>query len=302
VKNQDPLALAVFAAALALLAGLVLYVIFGASRAPNTASNEPAPATTAGSPFVERLKRELRGMAEEIRRDLPGGGGNPARPAPPPQEPQAPQAKARPQPAPPAAAKGAPQAAPKSAATATARALVQSGHVWKYTVQVQPPVWRNITLDYRTRAENGGTAVLTDFVHAGGKTNFHLGIFAPGHATHANTRFPGFFMHASYFPAQLAPGQALSWSWPWQGAGAGRIKRFDARVLRWENVQVPAGTFRALLMEVDLSYLEGGQVKGRAKETLWYAPSVAQVVKVVRDGRTPDEGLDQIVAELSEYR
>jgi hypothetical protein len=269
VKNQDPLALAVFAAALALLAGLVLYVIFGASRAPQAESREPAPATTAGSPFFERLKKELRGMAEEIRRDLPGGGGNPP---------------------------------PKAAPVPAAKPGLQPGHVWSYAVQVQPPIWRDIKLDYRTRAESGGLGVLTEFVHSAGKMNFHLGMFAPGHATHANTRFPGFFMYASYFPAQLSPGQSLSWNWPWQGAGAGRLKRYDAKVLRWENVQVPAGEFRALLIEAELSYVEGGQVRGRARESLWYAPAVAQVVKVVRDGRTPDEGLDRIVAELASYR
>jgi hypothetical protein len=280
VKNQDPLALAVFAAALALLAGLVLYVIFGASRAPQ---GEPASAApqrepaSAGSAFFERLKRELRGMAEEVRRDLPGGGN------PPPAAKSAATSEARP-------------------AQAVARVPVEPGHVWRYAVQVQPPAWRDAMLSYQTRKEGGGVGVHTEFTHSAGKMNFNLGSFAPGHASHANTRFPGFFMHASYFPASLAPGQQFSWSWPWQGAGAGRIKRYDARVLRWEDVQVPAGTYRALLIEVDLSYIEGGKVKARARETLWYAPAAAQLVRVVRDGRTPDEGLERIVAELAEYR
>lgn len=39
---------------------------------------------------------------------------------------------------------------------------------------------------------------------------------AAGHPTHANTRFPGFFMHPSDFRLPLEPGQKLSWSWPWQ--------------------------------------------------------------------------------------
>jgi hypothetical protein len=72
--------------------------------------------------------------------------------------------------------------------------------------------------------------------------------------------------------------------------------------VRWENVQVPAGTFSAAVIEAELSYLEEGKVQARARETLWYAPTLSQVVKVVRDGRTPDEGSSRIVAELAEYR
>jgi len=60
--------------------------------------------------------------------------------------------------------------------------------------------------------------VLTDFVYAGGTMNFHLGTFAAGHPSHANTRFPGFFMYASYFPASLKEGQRFAWGWPWQPA------------------------------------------------------------------------------------
>lgn len=248
--KRDPLALAIFGAALALLFGLVLYVFF-------VKTPEPAPS---GVGLIEKARQ----FTEDLR-----------------------QAEAPPQPK--------PQPAPT-------KATLPIGHNWTYAVQVQPPVWRDITLAYRTQSEGGGIGVLTDFLHAGGKMNFHLGTYAPGHASHANTRFPGFFMYASYFPASLQPGQALSWSWPWQPAREGRIKRFEGRALRWENLQVPAGTFRALLIETELSYIEGGQVRGRAKESLWYAPGVSQVVKVVREGRTPDENLDRIVAELAEFR
>lgn len=263
MKGQDPLALAIFGAALALLAGLVLYVLFGKSP-------EPAPR---GPGLSERARQ----IVENLRKT------------------EAPKPAAKPAPAP------APARAP-APATASAKIPLPVGHSWRYAVVVQPPVWRDITLTYRTQSEGGGTGVLTDFLHAGGKMNFHLGTYAPGHASHANTRFPGFFMYASYFPASLQPGQSLSWSWAWQPLREGRLKRFDARALRWENVQVPAGTFRALLIETELSYVEGGQVRGRAKESLWYAPNVSQLVKVVREGRTPDENLERIVAELAEYR
>lgn len=269
MKGQDPLALVIFGAALALLLGLVLYVFF-------VKTPQPAPA---GPGLVEKA----RNFADELRKQ--DAQRQPAKP------------ESRPVPVPGRSPSPSPSPSPVSAQIA-----LPVGHSWRYAVVVQPAVWRDITLAYRTQSEGAGIGVLTDFLHAGGKMNFHLGTYAPGHASHANTRFPGFFMYASYFPSSLQPGQALTWSWPWQPAREGRLKRFEGRALRWENVQVPAGTFRALLIETELSYVEAGQVRGKAKETLWYAPSVSQVVKVVREGRTPDENLDRIVAELAEYR
>jgi hypothetical protein len=262
--KQDPLALAVFGIALALLAGLLLYVFF--FRAP-----EPAPAAGTAD-FLEQARRQLAAVADRFQ-------GKP-------------ETKTSPAPS----ARTAPSARP-AAATG-----IEAGRTWRYAVIVEPPVWRDITLTYRTQSENTGIGVLTDFVHAGGKMNFHLGTFAAGHPSHANTRFPGFFMHPSYFSLPLQPGQKLSWGWAWQPAREGRMKRYEGRVVRVEDVTVPAGTYRAAVIEAELSYIEGGQVRARARETLWYAPAASQIVKVVREGRTPDEGSSRIVAELAEYR
>lgn len=195
-----------------------------------------------------------------------------------------------------------PPAAKEIPAVKKAPVTLTAGRTWRYDVTVEPALWRDISLSYRTRSEAGGVGVLTDFVHAEGKMNFYLGHYAAGHASHANTRFPGFFMYASYFPAELKPGQRLAWSWAWQPQRDGRIKRYEGQVLRWEKVQVPAGAFDAALIAAELDYVEGGQVRAKAKETLWYAPAVSQVVKVVREGRTPDEGATRIVAELAEFR
>jgi hypothetical protein len=259
--KQDPLALAFFGAALALLAGLLLYVFV---------FSKPEPAPPAGT--LDSLRKKVDSAVDKLR----------DKPAPAP----APVAK--------------PAQAPKP--TSSAPATIAAGHTWRYAVVVDPPAWRDITLTYKTRPGNGGMAVLTEFVHAGGRSDFNLGIFAPGHPSHENTRFPGFFMHPSYFRQPLEPGQKLSWGWAWQPAREGRQKRYEGRVLRWEEVSVPAGKYRAAVIEADLYYIEGGSVRAQAKETLWYAPQVAQIVKVVRDGRTPDEGSTRIVAELAEYR
>jgi len=261
--KQDPLALAVFGIALALLAGLLLYVFF-------FRASEPAP-TAGTADFLEQARRQAAAVAQRFK--------------------EKPETKTSPAPS----GRTAPSARPAAAAS------IEAGRTWRYAVIVEPPVWRDITLTYRTQRENTGIGVLTDFVHAGGKMNFHLGTFAAGHPSHANTRFPGFFMHPSYFSLPLQPGQKLSWGWAWQPSRDGRVKRYEGRVVRVEDVTVPAGTYRAAVIEAELTYIEGGQVRARARETLWYAPAASQVVKVVRDGRTPDEGSSRIVAELMDF-
>ena len=261
--KQDPLALAIFGAALALLAGLLLYVFF--FKVP-----EPAPPSGT-TELLEQARRQAAAVAERLQ-----------------EKPEAERFQEIP------AIKATP-------ARSAANTGIEAGHTWRYAVVVEPPVWRDITLTYRTQRENAGIGVLTDFVHAGGKTNFHLGTFAAGHPSHANTRFPGFFMHPSYFNLPLQLGQKLSWGWAWQPSREGRIKRYEGRVARVEDVTVPAGTYHAAVIEAELTYIEGGQVRARARETLWYAPAASQIVKVVREGRTPDEGSSRIVAELMDF-
>lgn len=254
MRQQDPLALAILGAAVALLAGLLLYVFF--FKAP-----EPvAPGGTVD--IVDAVRRQVDALT--------------TKPAP-----------------------SMPQEAKKRA---PAPASLEAGRSWRYRVVVEPPAWKDITLTYRTQQQYEGLGVHTDFVHSGGKSQFHLGVFAPGHATHANTRFPGFFMYASYLPASVKQGQRLSWSWPWQPVAPGRVKRFEGEVKRFENVQVPAGTYAAAVIETDLYYEEKGSVRARVKETLWYVPRLRQVVRVLREGRAPDEGSQRIVAELVELR
>jgi hypothetical protein len=261
-RNKDPLAAAVFSVALLLLVGLVAYVVFFLKR-PEVAPGQPG--------VVEQVRR----LAQDFQPKLESK---------PETKPVAkPEARRVPTPA-------------------VASAPLEAGHTWRYAVVVEPPLWRDITLTYRTQREGDGIGVLTDFLYAGGKTNFHLGTYAPGDPSHANTRFPGFFMYASYFPLPLLVGQRVTWGWAWQPLRDGRVKRFEGRVVRLEDVQVPAGSYAAAVIEADLQYIEGGKVQARARETIWYAPKLFQVVKVVREGRTPDEGLERIVAELAEYR
>jgi hypothetical protein len=258
--KQDPAALAFFGAALAVLAGLLLYVFF--FKTP-----EPASEVRAFALVREWLREKT----------------SPPRPAPPSQPPA--------------------QRAPGPPAGQTQGAPLQAGHLWRYTVTLDPPTWREAVLTYRTQRVGEELIVNTQFTHAAGKMEFRLGTFAAGHYSHANTRFPGFFLYPSYFLLPLQPGREMSWSWPWQGGKAGSMKRYVATFLRWEQLQVPAGTYRAAVIEVRLSYVDGGQAtRAVVRETLWYAPDIAQLVKVVREGHSPDEVSTRIVAELAEYR
>lgn len=277
MKVRDPLALAFFGASLALLAGLILYVLV--FKAPESAT--PARAFD----IVGEVRRQIDGFAGRLQ-DKPAAA-----------KPQAPPPASRPVPPQPPVAKSSPPAA-----KAVAGASLEAGRSWRYAVVVEPPTWRDITLTYRTQREGAGIGVLTDFIYAGGKMNFHLGTYAAGHPSHANTRFPGFFMYASYFPPLLEKGQRLQWQWPWQPGREVRIKRYDGQVIRWENLQVPAGTYRVAVIEANLEYVDGSSVQARVKETIWYAPAVSQVVKVIREGKSPDEASSRIVAELVEYR
>lgn len=262
--KQDSLALAVFGAALALLAGLLLYMFF--FKAPEPAS--PSGATD----FLQQARQKMAEVTGRLQ-----------------EKPEAerfekiPQIKAPP-------------------ARSAANSSLEAGHTWRYAVTVEPPVWRDITLTYRTQRESGRVGVLTDFVHAGGKSNFHLGVFAAGHPSHANTRFPGFFMYPAYFRLPLEQGQKFDWSWGWQPEREGRRKAWYAQVVRAERVTVPAGSFDALVMQLNVAYLEGDEVRARTLEFIWYAPEVSQIVKITRHGRTPDEGSEFISAELAEYR
>ena len=300
--KQDPLALAFFGAALALLAGLLFYVFF---------FKAPEPAVPAGTAeFVDRARRQAAAVAERFQeKPLPQAPpAAPTRSAPP----------ARP--APPVAATSSAPAqtsaqvfyksvtAPEPSPSAQVPAPVEPGHTWRYRVDVGPPIWRDATLTYRTQREAAGLGVVTDFVHSAGKMNFHLGIFAAGHPSHADTRFPGFFMYAAYLQPPFGIGKPVVFGWPWQGGagnrpGPGRMKQFEGRVAGWEDIQVEAGHFRAAKIEGWLRYLEAdGNQYTRVGLVFWYAPKLGQVVKILLEGKAPDENLTLIVAELVEFR
>jgi hypothetical protein len=190
-------------------------------------------------------------------------------------------------------------------------AMHGAGQTWRYRVTVEPPLWRDATLAYRIIDQRGEKLVDTDFQYAGGNMKFRLGTFAAGHPSHASTRFPGFFMYVAYLDQPLDEGRTVGWEWPWQLPGGqvrpGRIKRYVGQVKAWENLSMPpsakapANMLSTARIEGTLLYIEDGVQRAAAAETLWYAPRFLQVVKIVHEGRTPDEEAHRIVAELVGY-
>jgi hypothetical protein len=66
---------------------------------------------------------------------------------------------------------------------------------------------------------------------------------------------------------------------PQQGAYHVRHER-KVRVLGWEEIEVPAGRFRALRVESQGSFQRlDRSVSGTAKEVMWYVPEVKRYVK-----------------------
>jgi hypothetical protein len=280
--KQDPLALAFFGAALALLAALLLYVLV---------FRKPEPAPPAGTPgTLESLRKRVDSAVDRLR----------DKPAPPP--------VAKPAPAAPAARRA--EVAPPAGKADNPGWPVwapPAGMTWVYRVTVEPSIWQDAVLVYRTVKQGNELVVYTDFRHAKGGMKFQLGTFERGHPSFASTRFPGFFMYPAYFGERIRLGQKIAWEWPWQlpngGIKPGRVKRYEGTVIESSSNPGPVEPGTVLLkIEGTLSYIDGGRVEARARETLWYSGKSGQLARIERDGRTPDESSTRIVAQLVELR
>jgi hypothetical protein len=150
-------------------------------------------------------------------------------------------------------------------------------------------------------------SVRAGFRHAKGSMNFSLGAYAAGNPAHASSRFPGFFLYPAYFGDRLHIGQPLAWEWPWQLQGGqvkpGRVKRFRGRVLgaeQYSSAAIPMSN--SLRIELRIDYVEDGAVRASVRENILYALKASQIVRIEREGRSPDEAATRIVAELSALR
>jgi hypothetical protein len=289
-KRFDAATLAFHGTAIALVVVIAGYLLYKVRTDP-----EPAPVT-AKDGSVADVASDIRKWIEDKRAEL--------QPSPPP-APAKPQAPARAETqgrAITSVGKGKAQYPRDKDQLKGPLLPLEANRVWRYSVSVDPPTWRDVALTYRVPLENGHLVAYTDFTHSAGSMRFRLGALEAGDPAHANVRFPGFFLHAAYIAFPLAPGQRVTWSWPWQPVRPGRIKQFEGEVKGWEQVTVPLGTFEAVRIDAVIKYIDNGHIGGTARETIWLSPRAQGVVKVVREGVAPDEGFKRIVAELAEFK
>jgi len=103
------------------------------------------------------------------------------------------------------------------------------------------------------------------------------------------------------FQFPLSPGQQYPAAWEMRRPRAGAFHvRHERRVtiVGWEDVEVPAGRFRALKIQADGHFRRFDKVASdEARNTFWYAPQVKRWVKSVYQ----DAALE-VVEELYFYR
>jgi len=107
-------------------------------------------------------------------------------------------------------------------------------------------------------------------------------------------------LEVTKFP--LTPGKQWTYEYETKRAAGGTVRfEMSARVAGWEDIAVPAGTFRAMRIEHDGYWsreadfaTEGrsGSVRGRYQVTYWYAPAAKAIVKsTLRDHKPTGGGL-----------
>jgi hypothetical protein len=94
-----------------------------------------------------------------------------------------------------------------------------------------------------------------------------------------------------YFRFPASPGQS------WQAnvvesapGGATKHHSIQARVGQWELVTVPAGTFKALRIDLEDEISENGSVIQKGQDTSWYVPEVRRTVKTEEASFNPRSG------------
>ena len=103
-----------------------------------------------------------------------------------------------------------------------------------------------------------------------------------------------------WFAFPLYPGKTWEDGYDWEIRGAAPVKgkaEDRGKVVGWEDVQVPAGTFHALKVEVNSRYYGKGGMADDATLTYWYSPQINRFVKF--DYRSAYEGA--LLAEMVSY-
>ncbi len=315
-KRRDSLVIAFLAiVALMFVVGAVLGLRALSSQSAQLSTGTQPAAVPSLSALIKSARRaadELAARVRQLESGLLGKEPAPSKPSTPSMPSTQKDSRAALQAPPKPATAGASD--PKRAYPAIAAPpaphvpALPANATWTYDVSFGPAWQKTGQLHYQTQtSEQGKLGARMSWTPNGGQTaNWFLGIVDANHASHANTRFPGFFMHPAYFPQTLAPGSHLLWEFPWQGGDARRqgerVRRYDMKIVAWERVALPAGEFDAVRMEGKLLYVESESVKAEVAYALWYAPRAKQVVRLRWIGRAPDESSGEMIAELAAYR
>lgn len=184
--------------------------------------------------------------------------------------------------------------APSSAAEATvAQPALHSGDVWIDRIQ-------GGEREFRIEAVHGDTMEVS-YWGTEQVTDPNLNIIVYRSLTQASSEATVSTKPGMWFVFPLYPGKTWVNDFDWEMKGAAPAKgsgEDKGHVIGWEDVQVPAGTFHALKVEVVTRFFGKGGMADEATLDFWYSPKVNRFVKF--DYRSFYEG--EIVAELVKYQ
>jgi hypothetical protein len=174
-----------------------------------------------------------------------------------------------------------------------ARPSLHSGDVWIDRIQGADRDFRIETIDDGTMNVNFWGAEMT--------TDTALNIIVYRSLTEASSEPTKSSKPGMWFGFPLYPGKTWDNKYDWETMGAAPVQgkaEDHGKVLSWEDVRVPAGTFHALKVEVTSRYYGQGGMADEETLVYWYSPRVNRFVKF--DYRSVYEG--ELLAELISYK
>jgi hypothetical protein len=189
-------------------------------------------------------------------------------------------------------------AAAKSSAVASdtapiAQPSLHSGDVWVDRIQ-------GADREFRIDSVHGDTMEVS-YWGAQETTDCNLNIIVYRSLTESSSQPSVSSKPGMWFTFPLYAGKTWVNDFDWQMGGAAPVtgKGEDrGRAIGWEDIQVPAGTYRAMKVEVVSRYYGKGGMADEETATFWYSPKVNRFVKF--EYTSFYEG--ELVAELVKYR
>jgi len=315
MRRRAALICALLAAPLSLLPLLPVWAQ-AAPEAPAApgAGDQPAPAPAAAADAVPRLAPSTTlSVPETAPTPAPEPTAPPAAPVAPAATSPAPAAVPEPRPAPAAAPEPAPKAeAPAAPPPATpvdpradtgpiAKPPVHTGDSWIYRRSdgKSSAVMRQTAV----KVSDEGIALRTELARAPESSATALydrewGLLASGYNDYRPV--------LRYYAFPLYAGKRWSINSAVSNFGAGQTSsvKGEAWATGWEQVEVPAGRFLALKIEIDIETVDPGSPQRvlRVRETHWYARTVLRPVKVESHAVVGDAAPTGEVIEMLSYR